>query len=190
MTRLTNDLRRVILKRIFEHAFTARDAAMEVEERAVARKVYEHEHPAKIRAAMAVLPKGFMCEDDYIDVRIDGQARRLQLGGTYQISRTVVHGHVALASSEPIGAEVKAFHVKKAAYEDEKEKRKREARTIVFAASSVKRLIETWPAVETLVSDMKGEKAVTALALPMRDLNAALGLPPDSDKKPAKKKVA
>ena len=190
MTRLTNDLRRVILKRIFEHAFMARDAAMEVEERAVARKVYEHEHPAKIRAAMAVLPQGFLYETDCIDVRIDGQSRRLNLGGTYPVGRAIAHGYVALASSEPIGAEVKAFHVKKAAYEDEKEKRKREARTIVSAASSVKRLIETWPAVESLVADLKGEKAVTALALPMRDLNAALGLPPDSDKNPAKKKVA
>lgn len=175
--RLTNDIRRVIVKRLNEHAFDKREAALLAEEHALAAKVYDAIYPAKHQKTMTALPKGYLPTRNEVTIYVGGARIGLDL------SEERVCGcnteRFAVAASDPLGKAALDFAKKKETLADERSAAGREARSVLNSVTSVGKLREVWPEIDAFVKDIGPEsRPVTALAKPIAALNRSLGLPP------------
>lgn len=167
--RLTNYIRETVLARLLKHAFEAREKALEKDKHAFARQVYDAIYPAAIQKAMKALPKGYLPTDGDLKVSFDGKYTHVYFGE----SRLVAKCHEYNAA--------KVFEPKKIedALKAEKSKAKSSAEAALNSCTTVKKLIEVWPEVEPFVKDFATTSQSRALALPIKELNKSLGLPPE-----------
>jgi len=179
--RLTNDDRNVIRKRLIEHAFAKREEALLKAEHVLAAAAYDRIYPKKTRDLMAGLPDGFLQEESCVWANVNGQRVGLKLASERRVRRGY-HGDTPdkclnVLSDDALGIKI-LDHVKaEKALKEEMSKAKENVRAALSSMTTVKQCIERWPEARTFVEDLE-KKPVTALAIPLRDLNKTLGLPP------------
>lgn len=179
--RLTNDDRRTIRKRLLEHAFAKREAALLKEENVLAAAAYDRVYPKKIRDLMAALPEGFLSEDESIRATVDGRQFDLKFSEPRRGRHGSPHYTTAkffnVLGDDALGTKILAHANAEKALKEEQDKASSNIRAALLAMTTVKQCIERWPEARVFVEDLE-KKPVTALAIPLRDLNRALGLPP------------
>ena len=181
--RLTNDDRKLIRERILEHAFSKRAKALAAEENALADAAYDRIYSKKVRDAMAALPRGFLVEDEEIYANVAGrrfclkltEPRRARAGYALNNSDKCFN----VLADDALGMKILAHGDAKKALQAEREKALSSIRAALASMSTVKQCIERWPEIRAFVEDLE-KKPVTALAIPLRDLNRTLGLPPSN----------
>ena len=178
--RLTNDDRKVIRERLIDHAFSKREAALLKESNILGMQAHERIYPKKLRDAMAALPEGFLYTDDDVCVNVGGKRVEIKLSARVRVRQ----GHtsapdrsLSVLDDDAFGAKVLAHARAVESLRDEKSRAERDIRLALLSMATVKQCIERWPEARVFVEDLE-KKPSTALAIPLRDLNKTLGLPP------------
>lgn len=179
--RLTNDDRKVIRERLLAHAFGQRAAELLKEEHVLAAAAYDRVYSKKIRDAMAALPPGFVAEEGGIYATVAGRRCSLKFGEPRRV-RSGYAGNIPdkcfnVLADDALGAKILAHANAEKALNEEREKAAMAVRAALSAMVTVKQCLERWPEVRTFVADLE-KKPSTALAIPLRNLNKMLGLPP------------
>ncbi len=178
-TRLTNETRRIIRDRMLEHGFAAREKALKDQEHVLAREVYDALHPKAVQDAMASLPNGYLDTDTDIVAHVDGQRHYLVYAPGVELREATNGASLSILGNTALGKKLIAHAKAKGLCESEKKKAQHEASGILASVSSLQKLLTVWPAVESFTTDIGATgRPVTALALPIKALNKALGLPP------------
>lgn len=180
--RLSNYIREQVLNAVLKHAFEAREKALEAEKFALGDAVYNDIYPEPLRKQMAALPDGFLPTDGGVKVQFDGQRfthvyfgerRRIAKSHEYNAARVYDAKH-------PLTARYDAWKKAQDDLDAEKSKAKSSAEAVLNSVTTVKKLIEVWPEVEQFARPFAVESPSRAIALPIRELNARLGLPPQT----------
>jgi hypothetical protein len=176
--RLTDTSRSEILKRALQHAFGKRQKALGEEEHKLALKVYEHVYPKKHRELMAQLPRNYFSWRGNVYCYAGGEGHSLTFEQPKPFGDSVERA--SFGHDEALGQAVVAFARKKESLKREIDQRREEVRAVLSSVTTLARLLEVWPEIETFTKGIAaaGSKPVTALAIPIRDLNVHLGLPP------------
>lgn len=180
--RLSNYIREQVLNAVLKHAFEAREKALEAEKFALGDAVYNDIYPEPLRKQMAALPDGFLPTDSDVKVQFEGQRfthvyfgerRRIAKSHEYNAARVYDAKH-------PLTARYDAWKKAQDDLDAEKSKAKSSAKAVLNSVPTVKKLIEVWPEVEQFARPFAVESPSRAIALPTRELNARLGLPPQT----------
>lgn len=180
--RLSNYIREQVLNAVLKHAFEAREKALEAEKFALGDAVYNDIYPEPLRKQMAALPDGFLPTDGDVKVQFEGQRfthvyfgerRRIAKSHEYNAARVYDAKH-------PLTARYDAWKKAQDDLDAEKSKAKSSAEAVLNSVTTVKKLIEVWPEVEQFARPFAVESSSRAIALPIRELNARLGLPPQT----------
>lgn len=83
-------------------------------------------------------------------------------------------------AKHPLTARYDAWKKAQDDLDAEKSKAKSSAEAVLNSVTTVKKLIEVWPEVEQFARPFAVESPSRAIALPIRELNARLGLPPQT----------
>lgn len=178
--RLTNDDRKLILERLIEHAYAKREAALLETSNVLGMQAHDRIYSKKIRDTMASLPEGFLSVDNDVCVNVGGKRIELRLATSVRVRQGyTAHSErsLSLLGDDAFGLKVVAHAKAIETLRDEKNTAERNIRLALSAMSTVKACIERWPEARTFVEDLE-KKPVMALAIPLRDLNKTLGLPP------------
>lgn len=181
-TRLNNELRRVVRRRILEHAFGKRRQEFAIKEYALGDRLYDHLHTPKQKEAMRALPEEFFKREDHISVSIDGQYHKIDLRESRIVSYHAACHRTAFSSSTPLGSDLLSFVIEKQKLTDEERRAGKNAWAVLESCHTVSGLIKTWPEVAEFCKDLEKSPTptCTALALNLPALNLELGLPPDA----------
>lgn len=178
--RLTNYIRETVLARLLKHAFEAREKALEKDKHAFARQVYDAIYPAAIQKAMKALPKGYLPTDGDLKVSFDGEYTHVYFGESRLIAKCHEYNAAKVFDpKDPLTARYHELEKVEEALKAEKSKAKSSAEAALDSCTTVKKLIEVWPEVEPFVKDFATTSQSRALALPIKELNKSLGLPPE-----------
>lgn len=176
-TRLTQSLRKKITNRILDHGFKDREADLLKTEHVLALQVYAEAYPPKVQKAMKALPSSFFSLDADLTCYIQGRytsltlpEERLQAGGRETAAK--------FSDTHPIAKEIFAWQAAGEKLNEERAKALRTTQGILAGVRTVEKLVEVWPEIASFTTDLAEPKPVTALALPMKEINTALGLPP------------
>ncbi len=177
--RLTNDTRRLIANRAVEHGFAKREAAIVKEQHALAAKVYDRAYPAKTQKLMETLPKDILRESDTIYFHVGGQYRQVTLAAAKRMGHD--RGDLKLAADDKLSEECFDFWRREKELRAERDTARREANAVLRSVTTLEKLLKVWPEVVSFTQDIgvSGQQ-ITALAIPIKDLNVKLGLPPGS----------
>ncbi len=135
--------------------------------------------PEKIRKAMEALPDGFVDTEENMRLAVGGECFWLAFGGSRRVANGGDRARLSLAAADPLAKELIDFRRREKATRDERATARREADAVLASVSSLARLLEVWPAVESFTGDIAASgKQITALAVPIKSLNKVLGLPP------------
>lgn len=178
--RLTNFIREQILNALLKHSFEARENDLKERKQAFAKEIYNDIYPPKVRAAMAALPAGFLPTDKYLRVAFEGGSyTRVCFGERLPIAKAHEYNAAKVYPPEhPFTARFIALDREEKDLEREKDEAKNNAKAVLESVTTVKKLIDVWPEVETFARPYAAESTSRAVALPIRELNAMLGLPP------------
>jgi hypothetical protein len=131
----------------------------------------------KHQKAMQSLPSGYLPENNYISLYINGQYTQLYLYEQRRVAES--RESLSLTSSDPLAIEIRDHRSRTEKVEQDFRKAEGQARAVLASVTTLQKLLDVWPEVEAFTKDFGAEgKPVTALALPIKTLNAALGLPP------------
>jgi hypothetical protein len=187
MSRLTNEIRADLRKKILDHGFKKSYETLQTEEHILAQEIYDAQYPAAVQKHMQALPNNFLQVSSSCTVYVGGQCIELHFKTSKRVakkwsSNCYQEDPFALDVGDQLAQRcVKWAHAKKKqkeAYEDAKTK----AKNVLNNVSTLKKLIEVWPEIEMFVMPFIKDKLkpVTALAVPIASLNRVLDLPPDS----------
>ena len=178
--RLTNFIREQILAAVLKHAFEAREKALEAEKFALGDAVYNDIYPEPLRKQMAALPDGFLPTDSDVKVQFEGQRfTHVYFGERRRIARTHEYNAARVYEAKhPLTVRYDAWKKAQDDLNAEKSKAKSSAEAVLGSVTTVKKLIEVWPEVEQFARPFAVESPSRAIALPIKDLNKSLGLPP------------
>lgn len=180
--RLTNYIREQVLNAVLKHAFEAREKALEAEKFALGDAVYNDIYPEPLRKQMAALPDGFLPTDGDVKVQFEGQRfTRVYFGERRRIAKSHEYNAARVYDAKhPLTARYDAWKKAQDDLDAEKSKAKSSAEAVLNSVTTVKKLIEVWPEVEQFARPFAVESPSRAIALPIRELNARLGLPPQT----------
>lgn len=176
--RLSNYIKETVISSLLSHAFDEREKALDKEWFALGDAVYQDLYPEDVQKKMKALPSGFLPVDDDVRVSFGGDFTRVYFGENRMLSRA----HQANAArvyddKHPLSVRHAAFRKAKDALSLEKSGAKSSAQAILDSVTTVKKLIEVWPEVEPFVKQFQQTDTGRYLpALPIKDLNARLGL--------------
>lgn len=180
--RLTNFIREQILDAVLKHAFAEREKALEAEKHALGDAVYNDTYPEPLRKQMAALPEGFLPTDSDLRVQFEGhrfthvyfgERRRVAKCHDYSAARVYDEKH-------PLTLRYEAWKKAQDELGAEKSKAKSSAEAVLGSVTTVNKLIQVWPEVEQFARPFAKESPSRAIALPIKELNQSLGLPPKS----------
>lgn len=181
--RLTKYIRETVLARLLKHAFEAREKALEKDKHTFARQVYDAIYPAAIQKAMKALPKGYLPTASYLMVSFDGKYTHVYFGESRLVAECHQYGQYGAAKvfgpKDPLTVRYHELEKIEDALTAEKSKAKSSAEAALNSCTTVKKLIEVWPEVEPFVKDFATTSQSRALAIPIKELNKSLGLPPE-----------
>jgi hypothetical protein len=187
MSRLTNEIRYDLRKKILNHGFLKSYGAILKEEQQLAKEVYDVQYPAAVQKHMQALPDKFLPTGTTITVYVGGQCIELRLKEPHRFAykwRDRYHQEdpFALVPGDQLADRCLKWARAKKKQSDEYQEAKLKTKKVLESVTTLKKLIEVWPEIEVFVMPFIKDKtkAVTALAVPIASLNRVLDLPPDS----------
>lgn len=184
-TRMTQMDRYAIANAITAHKFIPLEKEAEAKRFELAEKVYDHIYSKADKEWMASAPKGALELRNYLNIRVAGQWHQVE----FKTGKPIFHKHAdydryySFSAGDELGEAVAA-----AAKRTLREECKDAYNKVVAALSAFRNfedVLAGWPEVETFVKAQMQAKAVMVPGLPaikLADLNAALGLPPETKK--------
>lgn len=180
--RLSNYIRKQVLNAVLKHAFEAREKALEAEKFALGDAVYNDIYPEPLRKQMDALPDGFLPTGGDVKVQFEGQrfthvyfGERRRIAKSHEYNAAVVYD-----AKHPLTVRYDAWKKAQDDLDAEKSKAKSSAEAVLESVTTVNKLIQVWPEVEQFARPFAVESPSRAIALPIKDLNARLGLPPQT----------
>lgn len=201
-TRLTNNIKSALLRRLIERAFKAQAQDMIDKHSAFAVRVYKDTFADKLKK-MNGLPEGWLPTNDRIKVSFAGQVQSMRFDGAlegWSIDSTLKGAGAKTLevkdmrftdkanggccnvydATHPLAEEFTAHKNEMADLISEIQAAERTARTAMDSVTTVGKLIEVWPEVEEFAKDFldNGERKAVLPMVPRQKLNDILGLPP------------
>lgn len=189
-TRLYKADRDAICRAIIEHKFSPIEAALLVEENALANEAREIAYDKHLKAIEA-LPNGAFPTKMSVNVTVEGQRYALYFGGhawgPNAVQRRVFEAHnyspiLQLTDDDPFGARVKDWAQRGVATKAERELLDRRTGATLSRFSTFDALIEAWPEANKFITERCRQRPTYVAGLPavvMSELSSALDLPPD-----------
>ncbi|QVJ12920.1 hypothetical protein [Pseudomonas phage PSA20] len=180
--RLSNYIREQVRDAILAHSFSDREKALDAREKELALEFYNDLYPEAIRAHMYALPNGFLEVRSSIRVQVVGESyHSLDLPEKKRVADCWSHNPGKVYEADhPLGEKLRTYLKDRAQFKREREEAKTGAWAVLESVTTVKKLIEVWPEVEQFARPFAVESPSRAIALPIKDLNARLGLPPQT----------
>jgi putative DNA base modification enzyme with NMAD domain len=173
-TRINESIRHHVICRIVEDKFKPLQKALDERGKDVALAVYNAMYNEEQQKLMASLPSGWLCTRTRIEVSVDGERHCYYLAKDKPSPDN--HRDYRTTRRTPVGALIHKYETEKEAFEERKDEALRLARAALASHRTVEALVKAWPEVEPYLP--KGsEPMTTALAVPVKQLNALLGLP-------------
>ena len=167
--RLTNYIRDAIIKTLMEKRFKKQLAEFHAKEVELGLRVYQSVYPDwKIASKLS---EGWLCSDTCVRFRMDGQSHMLPIGK----SMPTPYGSKTRNLPQEMTKEVRDLKREEEALDALRNSARDQAKSLLYSVQTLKRLLETWPEVKPyLPKDL--EQPVTALAVPVSQLNQVFGL--------------
>lgn len=180
--RLSSFIREQVLVAVLNHAFEAREKAQEAEKIALGDAVYNDTYPEAVREQMAALPNGFLPVSTGLKVQFEGRTlAQLPFGGRRRIAHTHEYNAAKVYDSKhPLAVRYGAWKDAEGALKRERRDAESSAKAVLESVTTVNKLIQVWPEVEPFARFYAVESPSRAVALPIKDLNARPGLPPQT----------
>lgn len=187
-TRLTKYDREQICAAIIDHKFKPIEAALLAEEIALAVQARAKAYGDYLGVIDAA-PSGAFCEGDSVDLNVGGRRIRLRFGASYETKARIFADHrngylLNLPESDKFGAKVLSLAERKEAARTERADLRRTLTATLGGFNSFDDLQAGWPEADRFIVarwQARGEYAPAVPAVAIRDLSAALDLPPDME---------
>lgn len=182
-TRLTNADRDAICGAILNHRFDRVDADLAVEENALAIRIRAH-FCGDFLATMEAAPKRAFAEANSATFTVDGKRMRLCFGGDVRLcfADYTYSGFPNLSEASPLGKKVMAWANKREASKADRASLRDQLRGTLSSFHTFEALVEEWPEAASFANAQwvsRGTYKPQLPALPLRQLSAALDLPPE-----------
>lgn len=187
--RLTNDIRDSLVTKLIRHRFDEPAKQLALKQAAFTYKVYRALFSEGEFNLIQDLPSGWLPSVCDIEIKFGGDYQRLAFSPRPLIGDRLDDKEYPMPASMNCRC-AKQFPVRDSltkesiqltreydALREEISSVKQQVRAAVYSTSSTDKLLEVWPELEPFLKDYVGVKFSTALAIPVKDLNAALGLP-------------
>lgn len=191
-TRLYKADREAICRAIIEHKFSPIEAALLVEENALANEAREIAYDKHLKV-IETLPNGAFPTKISVRVTVEGEHYALyfggRIGGPDAVRRRVFEAHeyspiLQMTDDAPFGARVKDWAQRGVGTKAERELLTRRTDATLSRFSTFDALIEAWPEANKFIAERWRTRPAYVAALPavvMSELSSALDLPPDDD---------
>ena len=186
MTRLTNDMRSRIERKLMERRFSEREAALVKQEQKLALAVYNSAFSATDRRKMTSLPDGWLAKHRHVRFEAYGTFHHFHMKDAKPFPDNK-SGYCCLATFEArheLAERTRAFKAAKSDLRKEKHEAETELQRALASCTTVKRLLEAWPELEPFVSDYVSTPN-TLPTVPVEKLNADFRLPVKKQKEAA-----
>lgn len=179
--RLTRAMRRDIKQRVLEHRFNGPEQLLKTRQRKLGEVVYNDLYDAATRRAMAALPEGFLPTATKIEVNVDGDDIDVEWGESRPVAAIHAYNYAANApryeKSHPLSANLRELERESAALEDLRRKVAKEVSAVLNSASTLNKLLTTWPEVEPFTRHLQNLGPTGNVPAPLlATLNRELGL--------------
>ncbi len=180
--RLNAFIRNQILSAVMQHGFAARERALDDEKRAIGEAVYNDVYPEEVQAQMSALPPDYLPSSSDLRVQFQGYGfNRVYFGKSRPIAeRHTYNAAVVYDQDHPLHARYHKWTNAQDSFIEQRNSARAEAEAVLRSVTTLEKLIKVWPEVETFAKPFFVVSASTAVAVPIKQLNAALGLPPKS----------
>ncbi|AWM87358.1 Nmad5 family putative nucleotide modification protein [Microvirga sp. 17 mud 1-3] len=181
--RLTNEIRKIIIKAAMHKAFDARDKAHEKASTALADAAYQHEYGA-IGKIAAKLPENWCCRDNYIKIEAagfswhgDSLARdSLRMSKTRPMPNYQYSNPVKIGGAHPLNDKAQAVADEYQAIQRDKDELRAKLNALVYSVTTTEKLLEAWPECEAFIpARVPTTRALVPVEL-VPELNAAIGI--------------
>lgn len=191
-TRLFKADRQAICRAIIEHKFSPIEAALLVEENALAAEARVVAYGKHLKV-IEDLPNGALPTSSSVSVTVDGGRHTLYFGahgyGSDKIYCRVFDAHeynpiLSLLGDDPFGARVKDWALRVKAVSEERTLLDRRTYATLDRFTTFDALIEAWPEANKFITECWRARPGYVAALPavvMSELSSALDLPPDDE---------
>lgn len=191
-TRLTNDLRDAIARKLIKHAHQASADAVAAQVAAFADAAYRHALTGDQIATINALPDGWLQVRNRIDVSVGYYRDMVHFSGHFSgagdgidtplsAGRRVVdwiyRNGVQIEADTPLAAQWEKMRAAISAHADRVKVDRRNIDSALRAVATVEKLIEVWPEAAPFASGCLAKPQPKLPAIPVATLNAALGLP-------------
>lgn len=203
-TRLTNNIRESLLKKLLTRAFQERSQDLVDRCAAFAVRVYDDVYRGKLEQING-LPSGWLPQEDYVTVSMGTDHVRMRFNGSLggwglpealretgavreNLKKPMPYGDASgrrvskqYEATSKLAEEYEALKREQQDLCEEISAAKRTASAAMNSVSTVKKLIEVWPEVEEFAKSylVEGERRAVLPDIPRDKLNAALNLPPE-----------
>lgn len=180
--RLSNYIREQVRDAILAHSFSDREKALDAREKELALEFYNDLYPEAVRTHMYALPNGFLEVRSTIRVQVVGESyHSLDLPEKKRVADCWASNPGKVYEADhPLGEKLRTYLKDRAQFKREREEAKTGAWAVLESVTTVNKLIQVWPEVEQFARPFAVESPSRAIALPIKDLNARLGLPPQT----------
>jgi hypothetical protein len=195
MSRLTNDIRNQMARKLVNHRYTDEAKELVRLNRDLAERAYDHCYTKTIIAHMDAIKKAYNRAFDTRDgIYVNAGGYKLMLGGTLhnrwvnipqQAARmyTVAESRYHNITDEKLIEEIKVFATRQRGFDDVCQTAYSEAMSVLQTMTSGKKLAEAWPEAIPVIGDLIPENQRTLPVVQVSAINAKFKLPPETTKK-------
>ena len=172
--KLTNQIRDDIRSQLMKKAFSKKQELIAEAEFNVSQSLYD-EYIKEYQKYINKLPENWLTKRDYIYIRdINGYLLSVQLRGNIKTTRDLPS--FQLKKEDRTQELLTKFLKQKEEFIKEKQTMDLEIKSVLNSVNTTQQLLKTWPEVEEFIP-RDAERPITALALPIKNLNKSIGLP-------------
>lgn len=188
VSRLSDEDRRQIISKLLDHRFDADRKVLKGQETELGLKIYRSVVSPSVEAEVRKLPDGWIEYTNNIYAKIGSSIESFTLAvsvpkkASWGSWRTIV---AVIEAREPLADEFQELEAARSALRAKEEEASGAARSLVYKASTLKRLLEIWPEVKPFTSHISGQsqrnKDRDLPVVQVGTANALLGLPADEE---------
>jgi hypothetical protein len=195
MSRLTNDIRNQMARKLVNHRYTDEAKAILYNDRKLADEAYNLCYPKALLEHMEAVREAYpstFCMQDYLRVNAGGyevhiggrfSSKWVQVDQTERALRLVVRDYQRHnITDEKLAERIKEHAIKKTSFERVCETAYHEAMSVLNIMTSGKKLAEAWPEAIPVIGDLIPEGSRTLPVVQVSAINAKFGLPPKTKK--------
>ena len=179
--RLNYQYRQKIAGLLLSRAFDSEEKQLRTDQHVLGDLVYSDVYSAEVLRKMRALPEGYLPELSCMCVSFGGQVGEVEFG----VARLVASCHsernrpvVSYSSQHSFSETYLGIETLKNDLRARRGLARRTAMGVLESVSTVRQLLEAWPEVRVVLGDLGDDKPVTALTVPVADLNRQFGLDP------------